>query len=226
MGELRLDFRLHRIDLSDFDHWTDPKTGEVLVRTWYEVQLIFDGPRLTYRLIIPQRGRWNGWQGEPQLKLDDHWGTSFHIREATRTNLAAAFDVSGYGAKASRPRPSPQPSRTSTEAQRRSTTASSISRSLGHSGRASLLENLRKDVAFSSSRRTSTDSWPINPNSQLVSTNRYSNQPEKPERNPPQQQVKCRRCGQSKTREPCDRVPGANGKNCSRCSRLHIRCRL
>ena len=66
----------------------------------YEVQLIFNGVLLAYRLIVPELGQWHNWDDKAELldpaKMNDrHWGNHFYQSKPTMTNVAAAFDVSG-----------------------------------------------------------------------------------------------------------------------------------
>ncbi|KAG7007535.1 hypothetical protein G7Y79_00009g026440 [Physcia stellaris] len=96
VGRLVLDFS--KIDRRNFRRHTTTHDNlrEEFVKLDYEVQLIFDGVRLTYRLIVPELGRWWNWDGGEQSMSDDDWGANPHQVEIIMENVTAAFDVSGY----------------------------------------------------------------------------------------------------------------------------------
>ena len=91
-----MDFSL--IDRQDFRIRTITRNGiaEEVALIDYEVQLVFDGIRLTYRLIVPELGQWWNWDGKTESQHDGNWGRHPHQAEATMENIAAAYDVSGY----------------------------------------------------------------------------------------------------------------------------------
>ena len=89
-----MDFSL--LDRSNFPTWSREESAEIFAEIKYEVQLIFDGIRLTYRLIVPELGQWWNWDGNEELQHDRHWGKTPYKAEVTMENIAAAYDVSGY----------------------------------------------------------------------------------------------------------------------------------
>ena len=97
VGQVKMDFS--QIDRSEFRTTIHSKSDEVSARIDYEVQLIFDGIRLTYRLIVPELGQWWDWDEETEPQHDGHWGKHPYQAEATMENIAAAYDVSGYRVK-------------------------------------------------------------------------------------------------------------------------------
>ncbi|CAF9936148.1 MAG: hypothetical protein HETSPECPRED_010032 [Heterodermia speciosa] len=92
VGQLKMDFSL--IDRQDFRIRTITRDGtaEEVALIDYEVQLIFDGIRLTYRLIVPELGQWWNWDGKTESQHDVQWGKNPYHAEATIENVAAAYD--------------------------------------------------------------------------------------------------------------------------------------
>ena len=84
------------IDLKHLEILTVSGTGRKYVRLVYELQIAFDGLRLTYSLIVPKNGRWRNWQEETEAMTDEQWGPNPYQAKCTLENLPAAFDVSGY----------------------------------------------------------------------------------------------------------------------------------
>ena len=92
---MRLEFDIGEVNRRGFPKIQAYKDRSKCARTDYEVQLIFVGVLLTYKLIIPDLGRWWDFHEGDEYQ-DRHWGRNPTIIEAKVKNAAGAFDVSGY----------------------------------------------------------------------------------------------------------------------------------
>ena len=190
---------------------TRDETAEVFALIDYEVQLVFEGIRLTYRLIVPELGQWWDWDGEEKSQNDQHWGKRPYHREATMENIAAAFDVSGYRTgKAHADKPS-----SGLRANRTSVTSGQ------HDG-AQISPDQQASSQSPSAHLLSHKLMPIDPPNSTISTDRVSGRGRNPKARP--RQRPCGQCLRSKRGLMCDVTP--NEKRCTRCVRLHLKCKL
>lgn len=93
IGHIELDFS--DVDLQHFPKFKKPNTGEEFVKVDYEVQLRFDGLRMTFKLLVPRSGKFHGWV-ETGPQLDEHLGENPYEVATYIESAATAFDVSGY----------------------------------------------------------------------------------------------------------------------------------
>lgn len=197
-----MDFSL--IDRQDFRIRTITRDGtaEEVALIDYEVQLIFDGIRLTYRLIVPELGQWWNWDGKTESQHDVQWGKNPYHAEATIENVAAAYDVSGY----------------------RVTGKASSLRANGTSLALSQQDRAPRQQASTQSpstqllkqRLTTADS----PNS-VVSTSHTFSQTRTP--NTRRRGRPCWNCLRSKQKLVCE--VSLKERRCTRCVKLHLACR-
>ena len=175
---------------------------EVSAKIDYEVQLIFDGIRLTYRLIVPEFGQWWNWDGRLESQHDRHWGMHPYQAEATMENIAAAFDVSGY-----RVRTGKAHGEKPTSILRASTTSVTTA------------QHARAQI--SPGQQASSQS----PSAQLLSQRPMTMDflgPMGTRRARPRQRP-CGSCLRSKQKLPCEIPP--QERRCTRCVRLHLVCK-
>ena len=201
---------LSLIDRQDFRTFTHDKTAEQFALIDYEVQLVFDGIRLTYRLIVPELGQWWNWDGEIGSQHDRHFGMHPYHAEATMENIAAAYDVSGYRTgKAHRGQPS-----STLKANTTSVTSVHRDRVQVSPGQQAISQS--PSAQLLSQRVTLADS----PNS-ANSANRASGQLKTPKARP--RQRPCGHCIRSKQALVCEISPKET--SCTRCVRLNLTCK-
>ena len=195
------------IDRSNFRTLRREESAELFVKIDYEVQLIFDGIRLTYRLIVPELGQFRNWDDRPESQHDRHWGKHYYQAEATMENIAAAYDVSGYRTgKAHADKPS---------SSFRGNTTSATS---GEHDRTGISP---RQQGASQSRPLSQGPMTTDSSNSIVSTSRNFG-PMRTSGGRPRQRP-CRPCLRSKQKLPC--VVSPQEKRCIRCVRLHLTCK-
>lgn len=182
------------IDRSDFRSLKPPKSDELFAKIDYEVQLIFDGIRLTYRLIVPEGGRWWNWDGELESQHDRNWGQHPYQAEATMENISAAFDVSGYRVR------------------RGEAHADKPSSSL-KANTASMTSAQHDRAQIARGQQTGSHS----PSAQLLSQRPMTTRKARPRQRP------CGHCLRSRQKLMCEVLPKET--RCTRCVRLHLRCK-
>ena len=196
VGQVKMDFS--QIDRSDFRTIRRNKTVEISARIDYEVQLIFDGIRLTYRLIVPELGQWWNWDGRTESQHDGHWGKHPYQTEATMQNIAAAYDVSGYRIR---------PGKTHADEPSSSTRANKMRVTSGQ----------RERTQISAGQRRMPDHSPTS----IIPTNRTSDRRKTPKARP--RQKPCGHCCRSNQALRCD--VSHRETRCTRCVRLRLTCK-
>ena len=192
---------------------TRDKSAEVFVLIDYEVQLVFDGIRLTYRLIVPELGQWWNWDGKTESMHDRHWGMQAYQAEATMESIAAAFDVSGYRVGTGEA----HADKTSSSLNANGTSVTS-----GQHDRAQISPDRQASSQSPSAQLLSQKLMSIDPPNSTISTNRVSGRGRNPKARP--RQRPCGHCLRSKGGLMCDFRP--KEMRCTRCVRLHLKCKL
>lgn len=194
---------------------------------------MFDGLSLTYKLIVPEFGKWRKWNGEPESQCDEHWGLRPHHVEATIRNSASAFDVSSYRVRMKNQIPSGTPHSQTPEGNRLNTATETSPTTLpgprvgtppawlSHPELGSSSQ-VRSESLPPSAQRSPTGWSTVNKQRRSKLTPRSLDRVSKA--NAQLQQSPCMACRRSKGKPICDRRSMMAGKTCSRCSRLHIRC--
>ena len=213
MGRLVLDFS--KIDRRKFRRHTTTHDNlrEDFVKLDYEVQLIFDGVRLTYRLIVPELGCWRNWDGGEQSMSDDDWGANPYKVEIIMENVTAAFDVSGYRIRTEPPQSERLPSTFTVSMRSNFATVRDAKLSGSQHGESSSTSILSD---------TSSEYRTVNSRESIDHSANVSRQPRSA--NGAVRRRPCRSCRHAKVDTVCE--DSTSGNRCTRCVRLHYsKCR-